>query len=343
MRGLRLSVILPLAIAVVVGTIWGLWIRRNQELKSAASDATAEIHVLSYRGLLSSTLLKRFESETSIRVVLTEAETPEALWEKLESATPQSFDLVTLFSYQIPLAASLTRLQPLPLSKLKNLQSISPDFREIPVDRSFEAVVPVLWGISGLLTDTRKISQPPETIQSALNGKSKLGLPNSTMELARLIGEGKDLKKSLNSLLESIVLAEDYLSPTSLLRTANPPSFLMISHGESAFGTASEAHFKFQIPQEGGLFWTLSFALHQNARFESEALRVLDFLLETDSSLDIVQSYRQATTNRTLEATDIDARLKPSYLRQIPLNRVIVWKDFSRAREIRALLDPKKN
>lgn len=64
----------------------------------------------------------------------------------------------------------------------------------------------------------------------------------------------------------------------------------------------------------------------------------LDFLLSRESAEALTLASHQASTNRLLNDSGLDPRLKPSFLREVPLSQIHFLKDFGRAPEVRALI-----
>jgi spermidine/putrescine transport system substrate-binding protein len=339
------------------GVYWGMHLRAKQRAQAGANGLqTKTLRVLSYRGLIDRGLVSAFERRTGITIVLEEVATPEALWERLETSKPGAeIDAVSLLSYQVPLATQLQRIQTVDRGLLKNFGHVSPDFVDLPGDRSHGGVVPILWGMMGVVYDAKKVDEPQSWSQMIANAKlkGKIALPSSAIELQRLAtattrtnNDPKtkaqfNFQKVVPALLGNFVLVPDFLSPISLLGSSEPPTAALISHGETVFlDSTGPAKWQFFIPQERATFWILSFAQARESENTIETHAFIDYLLEQDSALKLVRSFRQASANRSLEISSLDERLKPSYLRKVSLGEILFWQDFSRAREIRKLLPP---
>ena len=103
------------------------------------------------------------------------------------------------------------------------------------------------------------------------------------------------------------------------------PSAIQMSHGEAAFWLARQPQaddWSFDVPDEGGLLWTIGLAMGASARHRSEVETLLSYLLRKEGAAALAAATHSASTNRLTEALAIDARLKPSYLRSIPLTRL---------------------
>lgn len=334
--------------AVLIGVVWGLHL--NRQFFASEKDplpSRGAIQVLAYKGLLSTKLLEEFEKRTKIRVQVDEADNPEDLWEKLEASVMNpapTIDLVTLFSFQVPLAIQLARIQPVHEDYVPNMKHVSPDFRYLPGETAFDRVLPVLWGVLGIAYHGSTPVPPPRLWSELFNSnryKGQIALPSSTSlisKLGRIFDTGQDLRKTISKITSSATIVPNFMSAAAVLESNVKPNIIAVHHGEMAFAPFQSQEWNFMIPEEGGIFWSLVFALHPDSKKTREAHEFLNFLLEFDSAVELTQSFRQASTNRQLEGSRLDARLKPSYLRQLPLPSLDIPRDFSRARELRELL-----
>ena len=179
-------------IALVVGVGLGFLIYESR-MRAIDKQAHSQIklRVLALRGVFRSALLKKFEAEKQIKIELTEANDPEALWDLFDAPSGTPYDIVSLLSYQVPPALQMTRLAALNSSTI-DWQQISSDFRIIPGDLTRNHAVPILWGLPGMLYQTQKFKDPPESWTQVLEEKShagKIGILRSPIGLLTWINE----------------------------------------------------------------------------------------------------------------------------------------------------------
>ena len=355
------------------------------------------LRVLTYKNLFTTEMKAELTSDMASyqnsTIELIEVGTPEELWEKLEKPGAEgAADVVTLFSFQVPLATQLGWLQPVDRKQVPLIRTIGADFTDLPGDPSLKQVLPILWGVDGMALDTTAASDgklkgfsanwpngPGDTVswtESLGNAalKGKIGLPISTITAWRLAAierqnenaadhedvvdsEGNpsartkskskrnskpqtsSLAKALQPWFNFAQFSDSYWSAVPLLSGDKPPVLILASSGEMAFAPLNEKQWRFSPPKEKGTFWYLSFALGRDAHDDRQAYIFLNAILQKQLSQRFVELTHQASTNSELEREKIDPRLKPSYLRQIPLNGFILWQDFSRAREIRGIMN----
>lgn len=415
---------LSFAVGIAGGVVWGRKLPQftpsslYDKISFAKADSGAHppLRVLTYKGLFTPEMKAELQTEMgnyqSSTIEMIEVDTPEELWEKIEkSGTDKAPDVVTLFSYQVPLASQLGWLQPIDRKQVSLIRTIGADFTDLPGDPSLRQVIPVLWGVNGMVLDRDQAvklkikgisnSWPTEVANSGAGGdtdssdedhelsawadivgnpafKGEVGFPNSTIigwRLANAVnntnnnfsgeavsgsGDGEDatpakakkrkgassggssLAKALQPWLSMGRFSDSFWSAVPLIGAENSPLLILASNGEMAFPPLDKANWKFKLPDEKGTFWYLSFALSRETHDERQAYVFLNALLQKQMSEKFVQATHYASTNLQLERETLDARLKPSYLRSIPLNGFILWQDFSRAREIRGIMDEAK-
>lgn len=354
--GIKTPLLFVIPVSVAIGLGVGIKIKLDHEASLKQAKPTETVRVLSPKGMISPEFQRRFENERGIRVEITEASDPEDALSRLmgstgsqpSNSTEPDFDVVGFFSYQFANAqASLKVFQLIDPKRLRNFANASPDFRDVPaVERGLYPSIPLLWGLDGLVynNDSQNVIQPP-TWASVLRDtklKGRIAIPGSTVEINRLLSwtnESKDLKKSLNSLRDSMNIAKNFLSPIELFASTPAPLVALISHGETAFQPFSDNIWKLTFPSDKAMpLWVFSLAIARQARNEKNAYAFLDFCLSEESAVELTRATHQASANRSIEKSTLDQKLKPSYLRTISLEKIELSRDNTRAREIRQAL-----
>ena len=341
-------------ISFVAGFIIGLKIYSDRSREAFLEKQKSAVRILAPKNLFSKPVKLSLAERTGWLLDFVEVDTPLDLWQRLESPqTSGAFDLVFLYSYQIPLAFQLGKIQPLDRARLPKNSAIHPDFINLPGDPALENVAPVLWGLTGIATHS-SMKTPFTSWKSVLEAKgldNQIGLPWSATELLRIAlvsrsstemavlpQPGAALTKLLNPWLDAAVFASRGERVVSLL-DAKPLKVLAVSQAEMAFTPLKGDSWSFRLPDGGATLWILSAAVGREVASEDGAYAVLNALEGTESAKGMNQSTHQASVNRLLEKeTQLDPRLKASYLRKVPIGSYVLWTDFSRAREIDDLM-----
>jgi spermidine/putrescine-binding protein len=326
--------------------------------RQSAEASLPKVSVLGYEGFFSEAFLRALRAQEGISVELDVARTADEAMRKF-LADPARYDLVTLFNWQVAQAAK--QLSPLAAKgRLKSaLADLSADLRFEPKEMAKDApqgmlqdmMVPLVWGAVGFVYDRARLGEKSgEALFSwgqALARPSlrkKILLLNSPIDLAYLAeqrapapadpasGEGLSrLRKPLAQIAEMATI-EGGPWRTGLGGPApSVPPVVQMSQGEAAFwlGAPDGKKWAFVIPEEGANIWTMGLALSATgagspgqAKRRSQAESLVAFALTGAGSDAIAREARAASTNRLEETSDVDARLKPSFVREIPLTRV---------------------
>jgi spermidine/putrescine transport system substrate-binding protein len=257
---------------------------------------------------LPTSFIRAFQAKESVRVEVTEVETPEELWENLASKAPTGeYDVATVFADQAETAAREGWLAELETRELPELKGIHPDFLPPADSAARPRVAPLLWGITGFVQNR---TREGETARSWHDLLTQPKLKSRVRLLA-----WPPLPFTIDSGVAKIKgswLAFSHSAPDSA-------DVVMVHHGEMAFAPLKDSAWTFMIPQDGAPLWTLSLAALKASQHKHEATRFIAMALEPEWSLQLVNSSHQASTNRALDEKKIDERLLPSYLRKVNL------------------------
>lgn len=337
MRRFKFPLFAMLLVAVLVGIAWGLKIQKNTSRRKAPEADATTLKVLALTHSLPPAVVKVFEAQANIKVQLTEEPTTEALWSRLEKDS--SFDLITLLNHQTAAAAASLKIQPIKLSDIPGTSTLSSDFLDLPGETS-PTVIPLLWGLNGYATD----------VEAANEFSSWEQLTTSKLE------GGFALKPSV---LNSATIAEAVLGPnatdaafrervrTLSERSGKLPTFLTMSsefdselgafeasHGESLFEPIKGGTWTYRLPTDGALLWILSISMGGKTVNPAGAKKFMEFLLKPVTAVALSQQSHQASCNKAVETSaKLEAALKPSHLRTIPLERI----RFTKAKTVERL------
>lgn len=341
MSGYKKSLLLVIPLSFAFGVWWGMKMFKHRRAQEASFKES--ITILTYPGILSPQLINKFQNEQKITVKVETASQPDELLRKLESQN-EKFDVASLYSYQVPAATQSNLVGQLDTSIVKGLFTISADLQDIPGDLNHDFLVPVLWGLTGFMYDSSKVEKTLDSWEDIFsNGKlaKRITLLNSPADLFAIAtsrlpaardASGTDpvawLKKPLTEVLEA-----SSLMPSLMNATLPPPAeklVIQINHGETAFMKGdSKNKWRFVLPKEKAPFWILSYAITAQGTHKPAAQKFLNFLLEKNSSVALMETSQQASASRNVEEMGINPMLKPSYLREVPLTRIHLWPEFN--------------
>ncbi len=300
------------------------------------------LNLLLYSHFIPPETIKEIESENNLKINVDFADSLYEIEDKLKDPKAK-YDLVSIYSFQAIQLDEEARLQPINWSFIKNQKNISSDFMSLGGDDLAKKLLPLSWGVNGFAYDSSQFSDPVDSWESVLthlgpkNHILLFDIPLSLYQLgtlnnllrsksqAKAVAPEQNIKNLLNSLLK---FSDLYHLGSGKLPDAEKFVLVEMSHAEIHSDKGLE-NFKFVIPKEGGLFWTLSLAEPRFAPHPKELAIFLGAILEKKSALAILNFDHLSTTSQTLNSESIDPRLKSQYIREIPLTRIKFQSNFN--------------
>lgn len=147
---------------------------------------SGELNFANWTDYTSPELLKKFETETGIKVNLSTYDSNESLLAKMQ-AGDSGYDVVVPSDYMVQQMAALDLLEDVGASSLPNGKNIDPTFLDAYFDQGRKYTVPYLFGTTGIAVDTKQVKNPPKTWKEFFNPTAetagKIGLLNDQVEV----------------------------------------------------------------------------------------------------------------------------------------------------------------
>lgn len=313
------------------------------------------LNLLLYNKVIPRESLKEIESEYNLKINIDYADSLFDIEDKLKDPKAK-YDIISIYSFQALDLNEEARLQPINWSLVKNLKNISSDFMNLGGAEISKKLLPLSWGVNGFAYDSKKMTDPIDSWAAAF---SKLGpkdrfllfdIPLSLYHLGLQYNQmkTKGTSKSLNSEQNLKALLSNLLKFSDLyhLGDQNIPdatNFTLIETSQIVESLKpSLDSYKFVIPKEGGLFWTLNLAEPRFAPHPKEVAIFLGAILEKKVALAILNFGHASTTSITLNTEPIDPRLKAQFIREIPLTKLKFQTSFSDSNLFSHLIDQVK-
>lgn len=304
MRSLRAPLILVLISSFVFGSYWGVRIMNRKKAREGLLRAAHVVKVLAPSGLISPNLLAQFQTTNldSDSVQLTFAGQGDELLAQIAKIQP---DLVFFFSFQ----RAVVQRAPGGLTDFAGdnrgkalMGKIAADFLDLAKTDS----VSLLWNFFAFVWRKNDPSVPARpTWDDFVQLQSKLSLVNQAGN-AWLPLSGRK------------VLFEDH-------------SVVQLGHAEMAYPPFNQGRWQIAVPEgKKGVLVQIEVSLLKNAAEPEAAHRLINFLLEAKTGLKWCAHTRYASTSRAVENSEADPRLKPSFLRQLPLIEIMPLDDLNK-------------
>jgi len=310
--GNKRLVVLGLVLAGIVGSLILLRGKTEDDI----------LRVCTWSNYFPDSTLERFTKETGIKVELSFMSSNEELFAKMKAGA-SGYDIIQPSDYMVRQLVNLNMIQPLEHKKLTHLQHLDPFYRNLPYDPGMTHSVPLTWGTTGISVNTSKVKIPAEGVTWKWMLKMADGRHTSLLDDMREVFAGVFLSRGLaineksERELASAKAEIGRVKSQILMFTSEPKALLQkeelyVAQIYSTDGVALQASnpaIRYFIPKEGATLWTDNFAVPAASQKAGAAHAFIDFFLNPDNAMVLVETNHLATPNSTVKA-----RLNPAEL-----------------------------
>ena len=254
-----------------------------------------ELVLYTWEGLFPQEVLTDFEDETGIRIISSNFDSNETMFEKIQQSDGKDYDLVIGDDYIIEQIVNNGLAKELDKEKLKNYDNINPLYQSQFYDPENKYTIPHGAGIPLIVYD-------PEQVDFEIQGYEDLWNPALEDKIATIASyravEGmvlltmgksmneqdpaviKEAGEKLKELAPNIRMIQDTNTQNALLNGEASVGILYTSQVIAAL--AENPDLKVVYPKEGLGFGIMNFFIPKNAPDTEEAYAFLDYILEPE-------------------------------------------------------------
>lgn len=254
-----------------------------------------ELVLYTWEGLFPQEVLTDFEDETGIRIISSNFDSNETMFEKVQQSDGKDYDLVIGDDYIIEQIVNNGLAKELDKEKLKNYDNINPLYQSQFYDPENRYTIPHGAGIPLIVYD-------PEQVDFEIQGYEDLWNPELEDKIATIASyravEGmvlltmgksmneqdpaviKEAGEKLKELAPNIRMIQDTNTQNALLNGEASVGILYTSQVIAAL--AENPDLKVVYPKEGLGFGIMNFFIPKNAPDTEEAYAFLDYILEPE-------------------------------------------------------------
>ena len=254
-----------------------------------------ELVLYTWEGLFPQEVLTDFEDETGIRIISSNFDSNETMFEKVQQSDGKDYDLVIGDDYIIEQIVNNGLAKELDKEKLKNYDNINPLYQSQFYDPKNKYTIPHGAGIPLIVYD-------PEQVDFEIQGYEDLWNPALEDKIATIASyravEGmvlltmgksmneqdpaviKEAGEKLKELAPNIRMIQDTNTQNALLNGEASVGILYTSQVIAAL--AENPDLKVVYPKEGLGFGIMNFFIPKNAPDTEEAYAFLDYILEPE-------------------------------------------------------------
>ena len=294
---------------------------------STGSNSKEEVYVYSWGDYIDPEVLKTFEKETGIHVVLDEFDTNESMYPRVAEGAVH-YDIICPSDYMIQKMIGNNLLQPLDFNKLSNAKKyIGEDFfkQAETFDPGNKYAVPYCWGTVGIIYDKTKVTEPVDSWNILWNEKyagqilMQDSARDSMMIPLKLMGKSmnetdKDVLAQAQAMLKKQKpLVQAYVIDEVKEKLINSEATMgVVFSGEAPIILMENPNMAFAIPKEGTNFWIDGWVITKDAANVDNAHKFIDFMCRPDIAAINFTHLGYSTPNIAVRELVEDEELKNS-------------------------------
>ncbi len=273
------------------------------------ADSGEVIYVYNAGEYMDTSLNDEFTAKTGIRVIYDTFDTNESMYALLKGGTVH-YDVVIPSDYMVGKMINEQMVQPLDFEKIPNYANIMDTFKNLSYDPENKYSVPYLWGVLGIIYNTKMVSEPVTGWDILWDSKyennilmignqrdavaialKKLGYSlNSTTE-AEILGAGSELKRQKEIL-------QGYFNDQMYNKLEGESAAMGAYYsGDAMVMMQSNENLAFAIPEEGSNFYVDALCIPTGAKNYDAACQYINFMLEAQSGKRNVEEVCGYTPN----------------------------------------------
>jgi len=275
------------------------------------SRLSAELNVFTWSEYLPQSVISEFEDLYGVRVNYDTYSSNEEMHAKLKAGA-SGYDIIIPEIYMVKVLRREGLLETIDHANVPNLENLDARFVGLEHDPNNDYSVPYVWGTTGIVVNTERIS--PDQIQSwddlwnpAFEGK--LVVPDDAREMVgiALRTAGHGLNTTDPAALQAAKEKLKALKPNVRAYNSDSPKDLLLGgevwggvvwSGEAALVMRESDSYEFIIPPEGVTIWIDHVAIPKDAPHKYTAEVFINFLLDPLVSARISAEYPYGNPNK---------------------------------------------
>lgn len=281
--------------------------------------ARGTLRVLAWDGYADPEIVASFEKRYQVDVVVTQVNTDDELWEKINRNHGADFDVFAANTAELPRYIDRGLSVPLDLANIPNRAHQVERFRNLAnipgVMRQGRAhAIPFTFSEMGLIYDPRKVKEPPRSMaalwDAAYRGRvlAYNGSNHNFSIAAMLTGEPDPFRldksgfirvtRKLIELRRNVLTFYSSPEEAAKLFTENDVVLMYANYGSQQLRALRDAgaDVGYAIPQEGALAWLDCWAVTRGARNRKLAEAWINYMLEKSVSERLTRLHGLANT-----------------------------------------------
>jgi spermidine/putrescine transport system substrate-binding protein len=300
-----------------------------------AQSPKATINLYNWSNYIPPDLLKKYETDTGVRVNLDVYDSNESLLAKLQAGAT-GYDIIVPSDYMVKIMIDEKILEPINAAKLSNWKNVQGFSTKPPFDVARVYSAPYMWGVTGFTYDSARVPggklddswksffEPPEALRGqivALNDPTELwNAATIYLKIDQCTTVPSNGERVLALLEKQKPFLAAYNSDGTIERMQAGEVIMHHQWNGAAHRTKEKLKSGvFVYPREGIPFWNDNFAVPKTSKNKAEAIKFINWMM-TPEAIAIASNF--TGYNNSIKGADkfFDAALKTDPAVNTPAN-----------------------
>ncbi len=274
-------------------------------------EKSTALNVFNWGEYIDTSLLKKFEKETGIKIIYETFDTNEMMLSKLETGGT-NYDVIFPSDYVIEEMIKKDMLAKINLSNIPNYRYIDDRFKNLDYDPNNEYSVPYFWGTLGIIYNTDMVTEPVESwdilwdekyagqILMLKSMRDTLGVALKKLGYSVNSTNPDEIEEAKNLLMEQKKLVNGYYVDEIVDMMINGDAALALNWSGAAMDIYWEGaeNISYAVPKEGSNMWLDCMVNPSASKHNKEAEMFINFMLDPDNAYQNTEFVGYATPNR---------------------------------------------
>jgi spermidine/putrescine transport system substrate-binding protein len=280
---------------------------------SAPNVSSDVLYLYTWAGYTDDDLLSRFQQDTGLGAIADVFDSNEAMLARFQASGGGGYSVIYPSDYMVRQMADLDLLLELDKERLVGLDRLFPRFLNPEYDKEDRYSIPVSWGTTGLIYNSKIITEAPTDWDYLWNNQDKLKkkftLLNDVREVMgatlKMLGYSynstnpKEIEQAFNKLKE---LKDSIASFTSdawrdqIL--AGDLAIAMCYSSDASELISEDEDLRYVLPASGSSLWADTLVIPKTAPNIDGAYQWLNFMLQPEIAAEICERLSFATPNQ---------------------------------------------
>lgn len=271
------------------------------------------LYLYTFSGYTDQELFDTFALDTGIKVVADVYDSNETMLAKIQAGGGAAYSIIYPSDFMVQQMSEMGMLAKLNHNRVNNLENLLPQFKNPIYDPENSHSIPVSWGTTGLIYNSKKLKNPPEDWDYLWQNQRQLSrqmtLVNDVREVLgatlRMLGYSYNStsQEQLQQAYEKLKALKPFIASftTDGWKEQIVAGDLLIAMGYSADAVEvmeENPDLQYVIPRSGTSIWTDTMVIPKTAPNPDAAYAWIDFMLQPAVAASVCERLNFATPNQ---------------------------------------------